>query len=201
MITNDTLAEAISGIASAIRALNWNNRSCATAALVEKFIAEALDKSKAAEADAKQAKQIAELRKMADAFSQLSKLAIPTAESVQVANASNLVAKHMPLQVSTFGGSSGEFGWTGIDSFGKRVTWKVEPVATSAPNAGADAGAIPALTVAMCTLAEHAVHLRDDKLNQLMYTLMLKLNPDDVRAWLDASAHRSAAGTATAEVP
>lgn len=61
--------------------------------------------------------------------------------------------------------------------------------------------ATPAITVAMCALAEYSMQMRDDKLNQLTYALMLKLNTNDLRECLDASVRRSGAGTATAEAP
>lgn len=95
----------------------------------------------------------------------------------------------VPIKVAHFGSSTGEFGWSGIDAVGRRITWKSEPAKAEGAVSGAPVTpAIPAITAAMSALAGRALLMRDDQLNVLMFQAMLKLNTEDIKEWVDADA-------------
>nr|WP_315249264.1 hypothetical protein [uncultured Duganella sp.] len=115
MNTNDPRDEAILNLASAIHHINMNRRSRDLAALAEFAISNA---------------------KLRDRVEESMLIA---AEAGHATEASALVAKHMPTNVSTFGGSDAVFGWTGTDAAGNRVSWKVEPAEAATGKPGESA--------------------------------------------------------------
>lgn len=194
MTINDPRDEAILALASAIHHINMNKVSRSMADRAEGIIrgarlVEHLEAQRAEyEAAANKLKQTAEI--------------------------SQMLSKHMPVSVSTFGGSDGVHGWTGTDAAGNRVTWKVEPT-KSAGEPVTEGGKRFADTLTAFTELAPAVTAAAEKRfaadpfaptfelepGAEKITITLRPRPGSVQYLIDASGPQSSAITFVSAVP